>query len=238
MRDFASDFYGPGAGSRFFRNPAYTRVEATSTLEPGLTARPGPYFLDSYSENLIPNVGIDIQLYKQLYEASSMPISRMPELEHIPQTDLPEPSVSNGYDKELARALIEMDLKELFGDKVLDSEMEDMDSVDNWIDVSNDDVLAEPEPDDVVVDVAFDDVTASDYLAADLMDDYSPDDMLDNFLVEELPDIEHSLDDILDDIVDDEILDNMEYILAEPAAIEMHELDPLEDLMEIQPYMI
>lgn len=239
MRFFrnAGDYGDPLKNVRFSRD-LYQRPYSIVESAPRTTAvHPGEVY-----ENRVTRAAgnfIEARPYSSQQQENSYPES------HTPMLNMSEQRIEK-YDPDFDRALIEHALEGQFGEKVLDSGLENMDSNDNWVDSATDEgytILDVPGlVSGILLESAADDMSETDPAV-----DFGTEDILDDSSGAESPSVEQMLDEILDDAVDDMPLGDIEDILGEHMADDMPEddvqgaepdMDTMEDPMEMSPYTL
>ena len=240
MRFFrnADDYADPLRKLRFFRSWFRSRPPSIEPV-PKATVYPR----ETIYENKAHTTGnlSEVRPYSSQLQEISYPESHTP-MSRTALPGMPEGHIER-YNEDVDRALIEHTLVRLFGVKVLDSGLEDMDFSDNWVDSVTDEGVTILDVPGLVSGIPLE--AADDMSETDPTVDFTPDNMLDDpSSGAESPAVEQMLDDLLDDTIDDMPLED---ILDEPMADEMPEndmqemdadMDPMEDTMEMNPYML
>lgn len=224
MRDIASESYSLNATLRYLPGPAHMLCEPIQTLGPGLAVMP-EYAQVGYYGNIITNLGIDVQPYRQ-YEAS-ISISSTPAPD-IPQTDLPEPLMEEKYNPAVEKVFIDHALSELFPDLALSNESADMNSVASWVESVNNRAFTMSDIPDLVDHISRE--WAADTTPTNQVEAYAPDNIQDaSSYAAESPAVEKYLDDILmDEAIDDAVLEAIADIF--PVADDMVRREPDEPI--------
>lgn len=244
MRSFrnADDYGDPLKNVRFFRDMYRSPQSIVDSTPRIAVVRPGEVYEDK-ATHAAGNF-IAARPYSSQPPGISYPEPHTPIL-HTPLPGMPELHIRR-YNEDIDRTIIDHTLVELFGEKMLDSGLEDMDS-NGRIDFAPDEgftVLDVPGlVSGILLESSVDDISETDPAF-----DFATEDILDDSSGTESPAVEQMLDEILlDDAVDDMPLGDIEDILDEHIADEMPEdnvqemepdMDTLEDPMEMIPYTL